>query len=224
LDQASLHSTSIRLDQKLGEKLSLFGRYSFESSETETRGGANTSLNTTLQMAFSTETLTVGATHVITPKIGNDFRFNYSTTKAGKYFELDDFGGAEYFNDSLVFPLLSSAQNSLYRFSLGGNVAFSVGKDATNFQHQLNLVDNLAILAGSHQVKLGVDYRRLIPVYGQWKYKQSASFNGVSEALSGTASSVVIQTQDQVGLVFTNFSAYAQDTWKLSPRLTLTDG
>jgi hypothetical protein len=223
-DAATLAATSLRVDQKLGENLSLFGRYSFEVSETETRGGANTSLNTTLQMAFSTQTLTLGATHVITPKISNDFRFNYSTTKGGKYFQLDDFGGAESFDDSLVFPLLSSDQNSLYRFSLGGNVAFSVGKDATNFQHQLNLVDSLAILAGSHQVKLGVDYRRLTPVYGQWKYKQSASFNGISDALSGIASSVAIQTQDKVGLVFTNFSVYAQDTWKLSRLLTLTYG
>jgi len=212
------------VDQKLGENLLLFGRYSFAVSETETRGGANTSLNTTLQMAFQTQTLTVGATQVITPKVSNDFRFNYSTTKGAKYYQLDDFGGAEPFDDSLVFPLLSSAQNSLYRFGLGGNVSFSFGKDATNFQHQLNLVDSLAILAGSHQVKLGVDYRRLTPVYGQWKYKQYASFNGISDALSATASSVAIETQEKVGLVFTNYSAYGQDTWKLSRRLTLAYG
>ncbi|HEY2970945.1 MAG TPA: TonB-dependent receptor [Pyrinomonadaceae bacterium] len=223
-DTATLHATSLRVDQKLGENLSLFGRYSFEVSETETRGGANTSLSTTLQMAFSTQTLTIGATQVITPKISNDVRFNYSTTKGGKYFQLEDFGGAESFDDSRVFPLLSSAQNSLYRFSLGGNVSFSVGKDATNFQQQLNLVDSVAVLSGSHQVKLGVDYRRLTPVYGQWKYKQYASFNGISDALSATASSVAIETQDKVGLVFTNYSAYGQDTWKLSRRLTLTYG
>ena len=219
-DRASLHATSIRLDQKLGEKVSLFGRYSYGSSETETRGGATNSLNTVLQMAFTTQTFTIGATHIITPKVSHDFRANYSKTTGGKYFQLDDFGGGE----PLVFSPLSSAQNSLYRFSLGGNASFSVGKDATNFQHQLNLVDSLAILSGSHQAKFGVDYRRLTPVYGQWKYKQFASFNGVAEALSGIASSVAIQTQDRVGLVFTNFSAYAQDVWKFSPRLTLTYG
>jgi len=224
IDEALLHAASIRVDQKLGENLSLFGRYSFGVSETETRGGANTTLNTTVQMAFSTQTLTIGATHTITPSVSNDFRFNYSTTKGGKYFQLDDFGGAGSFDDSLVFPLLSSPENSLYRFSLGGNVSFSVGKDATNFQRQLNLVDNLAILSGSHQVKLGVDYRRLTPVYGQWKYKQYASFNGISGARSGTASSVAIETQEKVGLVFTNFSAYGQDTWKIFRRLTLTYG
>jgi hypothetical protein len=221
---ALLHPASIRLDQQVSEKLTLFGRYSYTPSETETRGGADTSLNTTLQMAFGTQTLTIGGTHVFTPKISNEFRINYSTTKAGKYFQMDDFGGAESLAGSLVFPPLSSEQNSLYSFSLGGNASFVVGKDATNFQHQINLVEDLAIFTGSHQVKMGIDYRRLVPVYGQWKYKQSASFDGVESALSGIASSVVIQTQDQVGMIFTNFSAYAQDTWKLSRHLTLTHG
>src|SRR5215216_6603323 len=212
---AFLHAASIRLDQQVGEKLTLFGRYSYAPSETETRGGAGTSLNTTLQMAFRTQTLTIGGTHVITPKISNEFRINYSTTKAGKYFQMDDFGGAESLDDALVFPPLSSEQNSLYSFSLGVNASFVIGKDATNFQHQINLVEDLVIFTGSHQLKMGIDYRRLVPVYGQWKYKQAASFDGVESALSGIASSVVIQTQDQVGMIFTNFSAYAQDTWKL---------
>jgi len=223
-DEAFLHAASLRVDQKLGDKLLLFGRYSYSPSETETRGGANTSLNTTLQMAFATQTLTIGATHSSSPRITHDFRINYSATVAGKYFELDGFGGSEPFESSLVFPPLSSELDSLYSFNLGGNAAFSLGKDATNFQHQINLVDSLAIVSDSHQLKFGVDYRRLTPVYGRWRYKQSASFNGIEDALNGIASSVLIQTQDQVGMVFTDFSAYAQDTWKVSRRLTVTDG
>ncbi|HJP91653.1 MAG TPA: TonB-dependent receptor [Pyrinomonadaceae bacterium] len=223
-DTAFSHATSIRVDQQLGEKLSIFGRFSYAPSETETRGGAGTSLNTTMQMAFATQTFTIGATHLLSPKISNDLRMNYSATKAGKYFNVDDLGGAEVPADSMLFPPLSSEADSLYTFSLGGNAAFSVGKDATNFQHQLNLVDNLASFTGSHQLKFGIDYRRLTPVYGRWKYKQFASFNGVAELLTGTASSVAIQAQDEVGMVFTNLSAYAQDAWKASWRLTLTYG
>ena len=223
-NSAFLHTGSIRVDQKLGENFSLFGRYSFAPSETETRGGANTSLNTTMQMAFATQTLTIGGTHIISPKISHEFRANYSTTKAGKYFQLDDLGGAEPLDDPIVFPPYTSEDNSLYSFSLGGNASFSVGKDATNFQRQLNLVDNLAIITGSHQLKFGVDYRRLTPVYGRWKYKHAASFNGVAGVFNGTAASVTIQAQDEVGMIFNNFSAYAQDTWKLSRRLTVTHG
>lgn len=223
-DSGIMHAVSIRLDQKLDNKLSLFGRYSYAPSETETRGGAGTSLNTTLQMAFGTQTLTIGATQVLSSKMSNEFRGNYSATKAGKYYQLDDFGGAEPLDDAMVFPPPSSEENALFGLSLGGNTSVLVGKDATNFQHQLNLVDNLAVLAGSHQLKFGFDYRRLTPVYGRWKNKQFASFSGIDSVLRGIASSVVIQTQDEVGMVFSNFSAYAQDVWKLSPPLTLTYG
>src|SRR5262249_30105918 len=170
-DAAFLNTGSIRVDQRIGDKLSLFARYSFAPSETETRGGANTSLNTTLQMAFATQTLTVGGTHVLNPKVSHEFRVNYSTTKAGRYFRLDEFGGAERLPDPMAFPSGSSEDNSLFSFSLGGNTSIAVGKDATNFQRQLNLVDNLSIFTGSHQLKFGVDYRRLTPVYGRWKYK-----------------------------------------------------
>ncbi len=215
-DQASLQATSIRMDQRLGKNLSLFGRYSYTPSQTRTRGAANSSLNTILQMAFDTRTLTLGATHNITPNVSDELRANYSATKGGRYFRLDDFAAGQ----PIVFP----DPNALYRFSLGGNASFSNGQDATNFQHQLNVADSLAILFRAHQLKIGVDYRRLTPVYGQWKYKQFASFNGVAEALTGTAASVAIQTQDRVELLFTNVSAYAQDLWKISRRLTLTQG
>ena len=223
-DTAFSHGSSVRVDQQLGEKLSIFARYSYALSETETRGGAGTSLNTTMQMAFATQSFTIGATQLLSPKISNDLRTNYSATKAGKYFNLDDFGEAVIPENSTLFPSLSSEADSLYSFSLGGNASFSIGKDATNFQHQLNLVDNLAIFTGSHQLKFGIDYRRLTPVYGRWKYKHSAYFNGVAEMLNGTASSVAIQTQDEVRMIFTNLSAYAQDVWKASRRLSLTYG
>ena len=90
----------------------------------------------------------------------------------------------------LEAPPIASALYALEIPPVGGNTSFSTGKDATNFQRQVNLIDNVAISAGSHQLKFGVDYRRLTPVYGRWKYKQFASFNGVEGVRSGIASSV----------------------------------
>jgi hypothetical protein len=220
---AFVDNVSLRLDQQVGNKLTLFARYSFGNSETETRG-VYSSPNTILQMAFNTQTFTVGATHSITTRMTNEFRANYSRTVGGKYFQLDELGGAEPLDDGAAFPPFASQQDSLFSFSLGGNTSFAMGKDAVNSQRQLNLVDSLSIFAGSHQLKLGLDYRRLTPTYGQWKYKQNAFFDGVAGALGGFASSVAVVTQDRVNLLFTNFSAYAQDTWKANHRLSLTYG
>lgn len=137
---------------------------------------------------------------------------------------LDELGGAVIPADSLFFPPSISRRDSMYGFSLGNGISFFVGKDIDNLQRQINLVDHLSISKGTHNLKIGIDYRRLLPVYGQRRYNQVASFNGVRDVLDGTAASVSIVTQDRVGLVFTNLSAYAQDTWRAKPRLTVTYG
>jgi outer membrane receptor protein involved in Fe transport len=222
-DPATGNTTGLRIDYRLNESLTLFGRYSYATSSA-TQRGVSSSLNTALLTSYKSQTLTAGAMVVLSSGIHNDFRINYSRVTALKSFYLDDLGGAVIPPDSVFFPPSISRQDSTYGFSLGNGTSFVVGRDVDNLQRQLNLVDNVSILKGAHNVKLGIDYRRLFPVYGQRRYNQVASFNGVAGALTGTASSVSIVTQDQVGLIFTNFSAYVQDTWRVKPRLTLTYG
>ena len=222
-DPSTSNAASLRLDHQSGEKLTLFGRYNYAPSAAAQRGVAS-STNTLLLTSFNTQTLTVGATLAVSTTVGNDVRANYSHTRGQKGFLLDGLGGAIPPEDSVLFPASASREDSAYGFSLGNGASFFLGKDVDNLQRQINLVDNLSALAGAHQLKFGVDYRRMMPVYGRRKYNQLATFNGVAGALAGTASSVSVVTQDEVALAFTNLSAHAQDTWRAAPRLTLTYG
>jgi hypothetical protein len=222
-DTATLNTTGLRIDYKVSETLTLFGRYNYAPSSIAQRGFAS-SLNTGLLTSFKTQSLTAGATLSLSSGIHNDLRINYSRVTASKKFFLDDLGGALIPQDSVFFPASISRQDSMYGFSLGNGSSFFVGRDIDNLQRQLNIVDTLSILNGSHNLRVGIDNRRLFPVYGQRRYNQFASFNGVAGALRGAASSVSIVTQDRVSLSFTNLSAYAQDTWRVKPRLTLTYG
>ena len=223
-DAASFNAISTRVDQRIGEKLTLFGRYHAAPSETVQRG-AGSSLNTSLLMRFSTQTLTIGAGANITPQISNDVRINYSRSHAAKSSLLDDFGGAVPLDDATVFPPFTSRLDSSYSLSFGSNASYSLGKDANNFQNQINLVDNFTLARGSHQLKFGFDYRRLTPTYGQRQYKEIAAFNSVADAIANAvASSVTILSQDEVGVLLTNFSAYAQDAWRTTRRLNVSYG
>jgi carboxypeptidase family protein/TonB-dependent receptor-like protein len=222
-DTAAFDAASIRIDHRVSENLNLFGRYSYAPSEALLRG-VNTSLNSSVRLLFGAQTLTIGTTQMFTPRVVNDLRANYSRTRGGKFFDLDDFGGAIPLPDSLALPLSTSRKDALLSFDLGGGVGFIFGKDAENFQEQFNLVEKLALSLDSHQLKFGMDYRRLSPTYTHWRVHQVANFNGVAPAVQGNASSVLVQSQDDVGLISNNFSAYAQDSWRISPRIDLTYG
>jgi hypothetical protein len=87
------------------------------------------------------------------------------------------------------------------------------------------VVDYLSIIAASHQLKFGIDYRRLSPTFDPRKYDLEVSFNGVDGALRGEAAEVFIQTQYLAPtMLFTNLSIFAQDMWRITPRVTLTFG
>jgi Carboxypeptidase regulatory-like domain len=222
-DPATLNTTAFRADYKVNESLTLFARYNHAPSSM-TQRGLGSSLNTSAVTLFKTQTLTTGATLALSSRIQNDFRINYSRNKALRNFLLDELGGAVVPDDSAFFPASISHRDAMYGFSLGNGISFFIGKDIDNLQRQINLVDSFSIWNGNHQLKFGIDYRRLLPVYGQRRYNQIASFNGVRGALDGTAASVSIVTQDRVSLDFSNFSAYAQDTWRVKPRLTINYG
>jgi len=218
-------ATSVRVDHTINSKLTIFGRYNYAPSQSLVRGGDfSFSLNALGVGSFKTETLTLGSTQVIRAGISNDFRVNYSRTRAGSSFYLDQFGGGVPPADEVLFGSFATSQTGLFSFGVG-RARYIVGKNADNVQRQINVVDSLAILASSHQLKFGIDYRRLSPISDRTGYTLSVGF--------GVASGVIADKAAFVGVgagsgrrfpVFTNFSAFAQDTWKATRRLTLTYG
>jgi len=102
------------------------------------------------------------------------------------------------------------------------------GNLSTDEQRQVNLVDNLSVTTGAHQLKFGVDYRWLSPFSNRFAYRQFVQFSGVTTspggALSGTASGAQVQAAQGNSLLSQNLSFYGQDTWRITPRFTLTYG
>ena len=226
-DPLTLNATSIRVDHTFNDKLTLFGRYNHSPSETIQRGTASRSVNNLNESRFKTQTLTVGATWSFTPTVSNETRANYSRSEGGSILSIDELGGAVRPADSVLFPSFTSHEDALFLLRITGGRRLTVGKNVGNIQRQINLVNNLSVVTGSHQLKFGADYRLLLPVNGPRTYDQSISFSGITGttgAISGTAQSASVGTNETVSLQFINFSAYAQDTWKATSRLTLTYG
>ncbi|HEY6183712.1 MAG TPA: TonB-dependent receptor, partial [Terriglobales bacterium] len=144
----------------------------------------------------------------------------------------DSFGGAIVPQASDIFApgRDPSRANLLFRGEFGRSFSFSWGAATSDEQRQFNLVSTASRLIGNHQLKVGVDYRRMFPLIGGGG---SGLFEVVSvssifgdDIVNGQLLEYEIANGDPVSRVpiFSSLSAFIQDTWHPSTRLTLTYG
>jgi hypothetical protein len=222
---SSLDATSVRIDHKLSDRLTLFGRFHYAPSESRERAKF-AAVSSVAWWPFKTQTSTVGATLVLSPTAIYDVRFNSSRSRAAQIYFLDNFGGAIVPPISSRFTSFSSPETGSFNLSAGSsNETLTDGLLSDNRQHQINLVQSLSWTLGAHALKFGFDYRRLTPTNRVGSFQRFLTFTNFSQLATGTAASALILGVDSVlELIYNNYSAFAQDTWRLNPRLTLTYG
>jgi outer membrane receptor protein involved in Fe transport len=222
---ARLDAYSLRIDHQFTDKIALFARYNNAPSSAAQRGPQGDMLSSVLEDRISTQQGTVGVTWTLSSRFLNELRLNYSRADASGTFLMDSFGGAVPLV-SLPFPRPFTAQNGILNLSLFAltNSFLQVGPLVRNVQRQFNLVDTFSLSIGTHSLRFGVDYRRLEPRYAPLGYEQNVLFLDVPSFETGAlVGSDTVQNMGDT-LLFTNLSAFAQDTWRVIPRLTLTYG
>lgn len=219
-NRSSLDATSLRIDHRISDKLVLFGRYDYSPSDLLSRQGGNFSLSSLFAFRNKLQTATIGATSNLSQTMTNDIRFNYSRNASSFSFHLDNFGGA------VPLPEPFSLQNSLFEFQIISPklLVLADGQSGGFLQQQYNVVDNLSVIEGPHSLKLGIDYRRLSPTWTPSQYFQIPIFLSMSSAESGKLLLSLVNSIQSATYKLQNLSAFAQDTWKIRPRLTLTYG
>ncbi|PYV20950.1 MAG: TonB-dependent receptor, partial [Acidobacteria bacterium] len=177
--------------------------------------------------------LTITETHTFSPTVVNEARFGYNR---GKTYLVGE--GALTQNYSLnVFGFQNTSGNpfdfgvpdlGVPLFSTPGSFSESIGALDRDFQ----LVDNLSIVRGNHNVKLGINYIHEkfyqitdfggIPGVG---FTGAYTGNGLGDFLLGDAYSATASVGDSSQDLRSNFYAgFLQDNWRVRPNLTLNLG
>ena len=217
-DPSSLNATSIRIDHNLNSKITLFGRYNHAPSY-----GATRNWEEVRYVNVNTDTLTVGTTILPAPTKVNDFRANWSRNTAMPHTVLTDFQGGVVPATSVLFPPSTP-------YASGGGALLSLGdmavgvSSSANVQRQLDFVDTFSWALGVHQLKFGIDYRRLSPTAGEGNHTGYAIFPAYTDLLAGTIGGGFLGTGNPFAVKVNNYSLFAQDTCRVTNHLTLTYG
>jgi hypothetical protein len=224
---SSIDAYSIRLDHNFGDRLKAFFRFSDTPSTAVSRLTGNIGVPSTRQtVLFTSRTYTFGLTSVFSTHVNNDFRMNYSSNLSNLTYGIENFAGAQAVNLAQIQGInpASGAYFVTVALSFGNDIPTLLQGIASTRQRQWNVTDSLSLSFGRHALKLGFDYRRLAPLVKPGGTQVGYYFSGPGDVQNDNPAVVTVADSAAFFPIYTNFSAYAQDDWKITPRLNLSLG
>lgn len=223
---SNLNNTSIRVDHTMGSRLTLFGRYADTPTTSSSYNGADEEV-----VENRTQSATFGATSAITEHQSNDLRYNFTHNGGSKASIATNLGGAIPFSVSSLpgpggaaFPQDNSDLYVVFNFARFTNVALN---SFPQIQDQWNLTDTHSWILGKHNIKAGIDWRTLRTTLYTIIPTEEISFRNETQVLENTPGFGYVTTSGLAGdnqPVYDYFSAFVQDEWKVTPRLSLSTG
>jgi hypothetical protein len=226
----------IRLDQNVGDKVTVFARYMQDSVPQNFPfglwGTANYPGADVISLNAPGRNLVVNATANISSKVVNEVEFADSWGAINA-----SLSGVE--NSPSFVSQLTNKTAYQDPYGRAPNVAISGYTGLTNgngpyFERNIdkNIFDNLSIQHGNHTIRVGATAMWMTKTEnataGFASFNFSSSVNGndpFANFLLGQADSYSQPSKDTIpDLHYTNFEAYVQDDWKVTPRLTLNLG
>lgn len=221
---------SLRADHRIGQRLQLFTRFNNSPSAVESRVFVNQDNRNEINL----RTWTTGLTWTLRPTLVSDLRVNWSGSDGVFNFIGREVDGARLPPAELLFgPNLPRETSSVTLNLIAGAqpLSLSQGRTLGNDQRQWNIVETVSWFRGGHHLKFGFDYRLLLPSVKARSlgvthaFTTRANSNGVTDLLETGRVNTTIQALAPVsGFRIHNFSAFVQDTWRVTPRLTLDYG
>ena len=231
----------LRLDYRFNAAHSIYGRYihdenqlidpfgTFINSQLPTIPSARSRPGTSYQLAY---------TWLVTPTVINEAKANLSIVSqhippASEFWKRETYG----FQYAQLFPGGGVYGNSIPDTAITGFASFAgAARSLVSPTTDIMAGDNVTWVRGSHTLKTGaLVYRNRIDQNGRTTYTGNVTFNtagntrttgnAFADALLGNFRTYSESSLDPVGFFrFTQTEAFVNDSWKVSPRLSLELG
>jgi len=233
----NVDSMIVKIDQNLGAKNQLSGRYFYGNSHQSFPlglAGGNNLPNTNTNAPIRTQLISISNVTEVNSNQVNELRFGWNRYRNG-FFPQDasTFGNPEqtlHLDNAITSPNDQGLPTIRFgELSALGSSPYSNPRNRVDTNWQF--FDNYSWTFGKHNIKAGYEFRRTaVDSFNDFSTRGVLVFNQLSDFLSGTpASTVLFSSRQQVGN--TNRSArqnneglYVQDSIRLTNRLTVNAG
>lgn len=213
---AGLNTGGLRIDQTLGSRVTLFGRYN--DSPSTNRFGNLTTNQLDLRSYSYTMALSVRATaHFLL-----DLRVNHSRARAHSSWRSE--------SDCLLEPVIEEFLRAdapcdyLLRLSISGAGPVVSGREGDRWQRQTQILQTGSWRRGGHALMFGADYRGIRADRRDASGTLSLIADGVT-ALADRRSMWIGRSAPQAAAARVGeLSLWAMDTWQMGDRFTLAAG
>jgi outer membrane receptor protein involved in Fe transport len=233
-----------RLDLRLSNTDSVFGRYVYSNRDRFIPGYFGGTIDGTGTSAWGRQTIksqgvVVGWTKIISSAMVNEFRFSWSQAISDAVQEPHGENGPEVIGLKGVpdNPVINGGITGITidgYFGGGGGGRLGSPDFLPKFQHtnQFEFLDTVSWLRGDHQFKLGFDvlapmkndYLDVPATRGSLRFRGRFTGNPVADFLLGYVADAQLSNLHVVGQRHWTTSLFAQDDWKVTPKLSLNLG
>jgi hypothetical protein len=217
---ASLQAGSVRIDRALGSRLNFFGRYSDSPS---TNDFGNVAIG---HLDLRSQSLTLGLTARPFSRLTLEARVNESQTGAEASWRVPAAGAQA---DCALQPLIAGVNrpgpcDTVVRFTIDGIGELISGNEGLHRLRQFQTVETAALHLGKHSLGFGIDYRRVSAI----RRDAAAAVGVIADNANDLSDMRNLWEYANPQLIdnaeLTEYSLWAQDTWRVSSALTLVTG
>lgn len=227
-----------RVDYRMSAKQSMFGRYAYYINNTD-NGATNGSylvspIVAKRNDAFGSHSAIIGHTWIISSSVINEFRL--AATRTAFSFTVANYG--QGWPAKLGLP--SSVPNFAFPTITGTGLPAVNGQAGQRNTTNPSLIDTVTMVRGRHNIRFGVDTRnsqannaQVTTPSGNFSFSSALTNDPGNTAGSGSAyasfllgavQSATLTVYREPGYWNYQTSAFVQDDFKLSPRVTLNFG